>query len=29
MVKSAEKDAAGQYPETGIEGIRVLSKRKG
>jgi cyclic pyranopterin phosphate synthase len=29
MVKSAEKDPAGQYPETGIEGIRVLSKKKG
>jgi cyclic pyranopterin phosphate synthase len=29
MVKSAEKDGAGQYPETGIEGIRVLSKKKG
>jgi len=29
MVKSAEKDAAGQYPETGIDGIRVVSKRKG
>ena len=29
MVKSAEKDAAGQYPETGIEGIRILSKKKG
>lgn len=29
MVKSAEKDAAGQYPETGIDGIRVLEKRKG
>jgi cyclic pyranopterin phosphate synthase len=29
MVKSAEKDAAGQYPETGIDGIRVLSKKKG
>jgi cyclic pyranopterin phosphate synthase len=29
MVKSAEKDTAGQYPETGIEGIRVLEKRKG
>ena len=29
MVKSAEKDAAGQYPETGIEGIRVLEKKKG
>ena len=29
MVKSAEKDRAGQYPETGIEGIRVLEKKKG
>ncbi|MDD1669739.1 MAG: cyclic pyranopterin monophosphate synthase MoaC [Methanomicrobiales archaeon] len=29
MVKSAEKDASGQYPETGIDGIRVLEKRKG
>lgn len=29
MVKSAEKDAAGQFPETGIEGIRVVEKRKG
>ena len=29
MVKSAEKDAAGQYPETVIDGIRVLEKRKG
>ena len=29
MVKSAEKDAGGQYPETTIEGIRVVSKRKG
>ncbi|MDD1661838.1 MAG: cyclic pyranopterin monophosphate synthase MoaC [Methanomicrobiales archaeon] len=29
MVKSAEKDAAGQYPETGIDGIRVIEKRKG
>jgi cyclic pyranopterin phosphate synthase len=29
MVKSAEKDAAGQYPETGIDGIRVLEKKKG
>jgi cyclic pyranopterin phosphate synthase len=29
MVKSAEKDAAGQYPETGIDGIRVLEKWKG
>jgi cyclic pyranopterin phosphate synthase len=29
MVKSAEKDTDGQYPTTRIEGIRVLSKRKG
>ena len=29
MVKSAEKDRAGQYPETAIEGIRVVEKRKG
>jgi cyclic pyranopterin phosphate synthase len=29
MVKSAEKDAGGQYPTTRIEGIRVLEKRKG
>jgi len=29
MVKSAEKDEGGQYPETRIEGIRVLSKKKG
>jgi cyclic pyranopterin phosphate synthase len=29
MVKSAEKDAAGQYPETRIEDILVLEKRKG
>ena len=29
MVKSAEKDAAGQYPETGIDGIRVIEKWKG
>jgi cyclic pyranopterin phosphate synthase len=29
MVKSAEKDADGQYPVTRIEGIRVLEKRKG
>ncbi len=29
MVKSAEKDRAGQYPETGIDGIRVVVKRKG
>jgi cyclic pyranopterin monophosphate synthase len=29
MVKSAEKDAHGQYPVTRIEGIRVLEKKKG
>ncbi len=29
MVKSAEKDEAGQYPETGIDGIRVIEKKKG
>jgi len=29
MVKSAEKDAEGQYPETRIDGIRVVEKRKG
>ncbi len=29
MVKSAEKDAAGQYPVTGIQDIRVMEKRKG
>jgi len=29
MVKSAEKDADGQYPVTRIEGIRVIEKRKG
>ncbi|MDG6257765.1 MAG: cyclic pyranopterin monophosphate synthase MoaC [Methanomicrobiaceae archaeon] len=29
MVKSAEKDAGGQYPTTRIEGVRVLEKRKG
>ncbi|NVO66866.1 cyclic pyranopterin monophosphate synthase MoaC [Methanofollis tationis] len=29
MVKSAEKDADGQYPHTRIEGIRVIEKRKG
>jgi cyclic pyranopterin monophosphate synthase len=29
MVKSAEKDAYGQYPVTRIEGIRVLEKKKG
>jgi len=29
MVKSAEKDKAGQYPVTRIEGIRVIEKKKG
>jgi len=29
MVKSAEKDANGQYPETAICDIRVIEKRKG
>lgn len=29
MVKSLEKDAAGQYPMTSIEDIRVLKKVKG
>ena len=29
MVKSAEKDADGQYPVTRIEDIRVIEKRKG
>ncbi len=29
MVKSAEKDTAGQYPVTRIEHIRVIEKRKG
>jgi len=29
MVKSAEKDEQGQYPETRIEGIEVVEKRKG
>lgn len=29
MVKSAEKDAQGQYPVTRIEGIEVVEKRKG
>lgn len=29
MVKSAEKDAAGQYPLTRISDIRVIEKRKG
>ncbi|MFB6139137.1 MAG: cyclic pyranopterin monophosphate synthase MoaC [Halosimplex sp.] len=28
MVKSAEKDADGQYPETGIEGVEVVEKTK-
>ncbi|KYC52692.1 MAG: putative cyclic pyranopterin monophosphate synthase accessory protein [Candidatus Methanofastidiosum methylothiophilum] len=28
MVKSNEKDALGQYPSTGIYGIRVLKKEK-
>lgn len=29
MVKSAEKDDDGQYPDTRIEGVRVLEKHKG
>ena len=29
MVKSAEKDAHGQYPVTRIEGIHVVEKKKG
>ncbi|WOF16410.1 cyclic pyranopterin monophosphate synthase MoaC [Methanoplanus sp. FWC-SCC4] len=29
MVKSAEKDEEGQYPETGIEDIHVVEKKKG
>jgi cyclic pyranopterin phosphate synthase len=29
MVKSAEKDARGQYPVTRIEGVRVMEKKKG
>jgi cyclic pyranopterin phosphate synthase len=29
MVKYLEKDGTGNYPETEIEGIRVLEKRKG
>jgi cyclic pyranopterin phosphate synthase len=29
MVKSLEKDAHGQYPETQIESIQVLEKKKG
>ncbi|NGM67656.1 cyclic pyranopterin monophosphate synthase MoaC [Natronolimnobius sp. AArcel1] len=28
MVKAVEKDADGQYPETGIENVRVLTKEK-
>lgn len=28
MVKSAEKDADGQYPGTGIEGVEVVEKTK-
>ena len=28
MTKAAEKDADGQYPETAIEGVRVVEKRK-
>ncbi|WP_187432897.1 cyclic pyranopterin monophosphate synthase MoaC [Natronococcus pandeyae] len=28
MVKAVEKDADGQYPETGIENVRVLEKEK-
>jgi cyclic pyranopterin phosphate synthase len=28
MVKSAEKDDDGQYPDTGIEGVRVVEKTK-
>ena len=29
MVKSLEKDEAGQYPATRIHGVRVLAKHKG
>ena len=29
MVKSLEKDAEGQYPETKIQNLRVIEKRKG
>jgi cyclic pyranopterin phosphate synthase len=29
MVKSAEKDEAGEYPEARIEDVRVVEKRKG
>ena len=28
MVKAAEKDGDGQYPDTGIEDVRVVSKEK-
>ena len=28
MLKSIEKNSFGQYPDTGIEGIRVLEKNK-
>jgi cyclic pyranopterin phosphate synthase len=28
MVKAAEKDDDGQYPDTAIEDVRVLEKRK-
>ncbi|WP_435318569.1 cyclic pyranopterin monophosphate synthase MoaC [Haloarchaeobius sp. TZWSO28] len=28
MVKAAEKDSDGQYPDTRIEGVRVVSKEK-
>ncbi|WP_135852715.1 cyclic pyranopterin monophosphate synthase MoaC [Halorussus salinus] len=28
MVKAAEKDAEGQYPDTGIEDVRVVEKQK-
>ncbi|UWG50854.1 Molybdenum cofactor biosynthesis enzyme [Halalkaliarchaeum sp. AArc-CO] len=28
MVKAAEKDADGQYPETAIDNVRVVEKRK-
>jgi len=29
MTKYLEKDARGQYPQTSVDGLRVLSKRKG
>jgi len=28
MVKAAEKDEAGQYPDTAVEGVRVIEKTK-